>query len=589
MIDKMSKIKSRDLLEKLESWFIDATDWDKDWRDNAKVWYEYYHGKQWATEEVNALEERNQAVTTYNHIAPAIDSIIGGERQNRPEIKMVGRTMDDERIAQVKTSLYDYISDTSNSDDEIDKMELDGFITGRGWIGINPTMVGEDFDNIIHSYIDYRDMFTDSYSKKDDLTDARYIHQAVFTDEDIVKEMFPKYKQEMSGDNLYGFESSSDEGIWFDEKDRTRPRLINTWYRDEEGRVNTVVWVKGQVLYKKKQPYSMNEFPFAQFTVKKDLNNMPYGLVRSMISAQDEVNKRHSKALHLLNARQVIAEEGAFVAWDEAKKTLAKPDGITKAADGAISEGRILMVDNVALASTQIQLMEHAKSQIFAMAGTNEASMGQSGQYESAKKAQGAIAAAKNTLVPVLNKLRITRHRIAKITMMLVPDFYTDKKVIRILQPSGEYAFMPVNAPQLLDDGTIQKLNDLTVDDVDVTIEDAPSGLNDRIEQYNQLLGIQGQTGRPIPMEILLRYSSLKDKHQLAAELKQHYAMEAQLQQAQGIIEQLQQQVQQMGGQVNQVESQLVQSNVARAVDKEVSKVKEEINKEKNQILKETR
>ena len=585
MIEKVSKIKKKDLLETLEGWFTDAADWDKTWREEAKVWYDYYNGKQWTAEEEAGLLERNQAVTTYNHIAPAIDSIIGGERQNRPEISMVGRTPDDDQIAQVKTSLYDYISDSCNSDDEIDKMELDGFITGRGWIGINPTMVGEDFDNITHVHIDYRDMFTDSYSKKDDMSDARYVHQAVFTDEDIIKEMFPKYKGEVQGDNLYGFESSSDDEIWFDEKDRERPRLINTWYRDEEDRVNTAVWVKGQLLYHKKQPYSMNEFPFAQFTVKKDLNNMPYGLVRSMVSAQDEVNKRHSKALHLLNARQVLAEENAFVSWDEAKKTLAKPDGITKLVDGALAEGRIQIIDNVALASTQIQLMEHAKSQIFAMAGINSAYLGQSGQYESAKKAQGSIAAAQNTLVPILNKLRITRHRMARITMLLVPDFYTDDKVIRILQPTGDYAFMPVNAPQLLDDGTVARLNDLTTDDVDVSIEDAPSGLNDRIEQYNQLLGIQGQTGRPIPMEILLRYSSLKDKHQLAAELKQHYAMEAQLQQAQGMIEQLQQQVQQMGGQVQQVTSQLTQANVARAVDKEVVKVKDEIQKEKQAIL----
>jgi len=79
-------------------------------------------------------------------------------------------------------------------------------------------------------------------------------------------------------------------------------------------------------------------------------------------------------------------------------------------------------------------------------------------------------------------------------------------------------------------------------------------------------------------MEILLRYSNIKDKHQLGDDLQAYYKIEAQLQQSQQVIEQLQQQVQALGGQVQQQQSQLVQVNTARAVDKEVSKVKDKLN-----------
>jgi hypothetical protein len=161
--------------------------------------------------------------------------------------------------------------------------------------------------------------------------------------------------------------------------------------------------------------------------------------------------------------------------------------------------------------------------------------------------------------------------------MKLVPDFYTDERMIRILQPNGAYAFMPVNQNVLLDDGTIAKMNDITNQDVDIIIEDAPRGLNEREEQFMQLMQIQGQTSRPIPMEILLRYSSIRNKHELSNELQQHYGMEGQLQQAQGYIEQLQQQIQQLGGQVQQQQSQIVQVQTARQVEKEVNKQKEQM------------
>jgi len=222
------------------------------------------------------------------------------------------------------------------------------------------------------------------------------------------------------------------------------------------------MWVKGQILYFKKEPYTLERFPFVQYTIDRDINNTPYGIVKDMVDAQSEVNKRHSKALHYLNAKQVLAEENAFVDWNEAKKTLARPDGITKLADGALASGMVQIVDNTTLAGTHIQLLELAKSEILGVAGINGAFIGQSSQYESAKKVGMSMAATQTSLVTKLNKLRIARHDLADITMRLVPDFYTDERMIRIIEPNGQYAFMPVNQRAMMDDGTFQKFNDIS-------------------------------------------------------------------------------------------------------------------------------
>ena len=55
--------------------------------------------------------------------------------------------------------------------------------------------------------------------------------------------------------------------------------------------------------------------------------NQRYGMVRGLISMQDEINKRRSKALHLLSVRQVVAEQGAVQDVDKARREVAKPDG----------------------------------------------------------------------------------------------------------------------------------------------------------------------------------------------------------------------------------------------------------------------
>ena len=574
---KVSELKKNDILNEVETWFSSDSTWDSDWRDNAKVWYQYYDGDQWTDDEITALKDRGQAVTTYNHIKPSIDSLIGSERQNRPKVTMAGRTLDDGRLAQAKTSLYNYITYNSSTDDQIDEMIKDAYITGRGWMHVYPEENNDKQVDLLHVHVDYRDIFVDPLSRNDDLTDCRRIHHAVFTDSDIIKQMFPSFEEDSGDAVISGFETSSEEEMWFEKADRTRPRLINTWYVDEKGDTVSCIWVKGQILSIEKNKYSNIKFPYVQYTLNRDINNYPYGFTRNMVSAQDEVNKRHSKALHYLNAKQVLAEENAFVNWEDAKKTLAKPDGIVKLQDGALTEGRVQVIDNTPLAAAHLQLLEIAKQEIFASAGINAAFLGQSSQYESAKKTQTSIAASQTSLVPALNKLRRTRHQLAEITMKLVPQFYVDKRIIRILNEKGDYEFMPLNHTQLADDDTLQMINDMSADDVDVIIEDAPAGLNEREEQFNQLLQIQGQTADPIPMDVLLRYSNIRDKHNLADDISKSKAIQSRMQQMQDYIGQLEKQIQQLGGIIQQKDNQIVQVQTARAVEKEVNKVKDQL------------
>src|SRR5690349_9943912 len=42
----------------------------------------------------------------------------------------------------------------------------------------------------------------------------------------------------------------------------------------------------------------------------RDSDGNPYGSVKRYLDLQDAHNKRHSKMLHLLNTKQLIAEEG---------------------------------------------------------------------------------------------------------------------------------------------------------------------------------------------------------------------------------------------------------------------------------------
>jgi len=67
-------------------------------------------------------------------------------------------------------------------------------------------------------------------------------------------------------------------------------------------------------------------FSFVQFIVHRKRSGEPYGPTFPALPLQDSINKRGSKAMHLLNSRGVIYERGAVTDKDSLAAELAKPD-----------------------------------------------------------------------------------------------------------------------------------------------------------------------------------------------------------------------------------------------------------------------
>ena len=89
-----------------------------------------------------------------------------------------------------------------------------------------------------------------------------------------------------------------------------------------------------------------------------------YGLVEAMKDPQDEVNKRGSKALHILNVNQTMGEKGAVENVNTMKTEKAKPDGHIELTPGALVDGRFQVVDQTSELVAHLQMMQEAKSEI---------------------------------------------------------------------------------------------------------------------------------------------------------------------------------------------------------------------------------
>jgi len=283
-----------------------------------------------------------------------------------------------------------------------------------------------------------------------------------------------------------------------------------------------------------------------------DRENARYGMVRNLISMQDEINKRRSKALHLLSVHQVIAEQGAVSDVDKARREVARPDGYIEIMPGMKFE----ISPGGELAAGQFQLLQHATQEMqlsgpnAAMSGTDQREL--SGRAILAQQAGGAVSNE-----PLADSLRWWSRRVYEVAWMAAREFWTAGRWVRVTDSLDETRWVGINTPvRLMDelaqmpdaqramvmqrmqlvpgDPRLQQIvrveNDITDLDVDISVEEGTDLPAMQAETFQTLVQLASMQPGLIPGDVLIAASSLKDKGDLLARMKAHQEQQQQQQ-----------------------------------------------------------
>jgi hypothetical protein len=240
-----------------------------------------------------------------------------------------------------------------------------------------------------------------------------------------------------------------------------------------------------------------------------------YGMVRDLRSLQDEVNKRASKALHLLSVRQVKYEAGAVADIEEARRELAKPDGIIKVNKGFLFEP----LEQTAQIQGNLEMMQDAKADLN-NTGPNPALQGKGVEQQSGR----AILAQQNSgmaeLSPVYERMREWKLSGYHMDWNNARKFYTDDRYIRLTGNAQANQHLRINVPIADGMGNVTGVeNQIAEMDVDIILDEGPDTVTMREELIEQL------SDRPdIPSEVLIELSNLPDKDALLQKLQQFKA-----------------------------------------------------------------
>jgi len=223
------------------------------------------------------------------------------------------------------------------------------------------------------------------------------------------------------------------------------------------------------LLHADNSPYFHNRFPFIPlFCYRRARDGAPYGVVRNIRGVQEDLNKRRSKALHILSTRGIIADvDAASVSgWKAIEDERNRPDYLIKL-DGRRGARFEINEDN-ALAHEHVVLIEQDKEAIREVGGVTNENLGQdsnaiSGKAVLAKQNQGSVVTAE-----IFDNFRFSQQLQGEVLLSLIEQFYTEEKTIRIAGERGRYTHTTINRVE--PDGSV--INDTTTAKSDFVISE---------------------------------------------------------------------------------------------------------------------
>lgn len=449
------------------------------WRREADRCCDYYDNNQLSPETVEKLKDRGQPPLIKNLIKPTIDTVLGMEAKSRTDWRV---RPEDDNIANDDTAeALSLKLKHAETESRADRACSDAY-AGQIKAGVHWVEVARESDPLKYPYrvkaIHRKEIHWDWRSVESDLSDARYLIRRRWLEVDNAIGMMPQYaelfRQTTSG--WAGFDQLLEQNTglvqsWeierdtkleaHDWRDSTLQQLClyEIWYRkwvrgyvmttpggasiqvdfDNPRHVQAIAsgmvkvkmatfqkirlaWYCGpHFLYDVPSPHDHCYFPYVPFFgYREDQTGVPYGLIRTMMSPQDEINARASRMLWSLNSRTVIADADAVADHAKTAEEIARPDAYVILNSKRTPQSRFEIKDGGTIAQEQFQIMQESKQEIAETSGIHKSLQGQQSGAKSGLAINSLVEQGMNTLGEINDNFRFARRMVGEMLFTLI-------------------------------------------------------------------------------------------------------------------------------------------------------------------------
>jgi len=604
-----------------------------DYIETAKKCDAFYRGNQWDAADVATLDDEGRPALTINTILPTINTVLGEQSTRRADVNFKPKGNGTQEIADVLNKLYLHVADTNKLDWLEGSVFADGLIQDRGYFDVRIDFTDHIQGEVRISTKDPLDILIDPDAKEYDPKTWNEIFETKWMSIDEIEEQYgQKYADKLRVIAEYGNTMGTDSveyeetrygdtytGVEYNQGNTANPeenrqvravRVIERQYyqlkecsyyvdavtgdmrqvpgnwgerkkkkfADEYGleiitrldrKVRWTVTADKCVLFDDWSPYEcftiVPYFPYWR-------RGRPFGMVRNLISPQEQLNKISSQELHIVNTTANsgwIIENGSLngMTADDLEEHGAETGLVLEYNRGSSPPAKIPPNQ---IPTGLDRLGQKAAANIKTISGISDAMLGTdspevSGVAIQAKQNRGVLMIQ----VP-LDNLQKTRQYLAEHVLRLIQAYYTEERLIQITDEADPMKpEVPIVVNQVTPEGDI--INDLTLGEYKVVVGTMPARDNYDEVQFAEALSLR-EVGVPIPDDLIVDYSHLAKKGEIAQRIRQMQGMEpmteeqAQIQafQAQAEIQKIQLEIARMEAEIQHLQSQS-QLNMAKA------------------------
>ena len=540
----------------------------------------YYRGDQWDEFDMQELDDQGRPALTINTILPTINAVLGEQSTKKADITFKPRGGGNQEVADVLTKVYQQIADNNKLEWIENQVFSDGLIQDRGYFDVRIDFSDHIQGEVRIEAKDPLDILIDPDAKHYDTRTWNEIFETKWMSVDEIEETYGQdkadklrmlaetgttlgadsmeFEEERYGDTdeyNYGQQYPGDpdsarmlrsirviERQYYKLKDcmyyldpvtgdmRDVPqnwsKKKRETFADQYGldilsktvrKVRWTVTADTVVLFDDWSPYKhftiVPYFPYFR-------RGKPFGMVRNLLSPQEQLNKITSQELHIVNT---TANSGWIVENGSLSGMTADDLEEHGAETGLVLEFNRGSTPPAKIPPNQIptgldRLGQKAAANIKQISGITDAMLGQ----DSAEVSGVAIQAKQNRgsmllQVPLTN-LAKSRQYLAEAILGLIQGYYTEERVIQITDESDPYKpRRELRVNQMTPEG--QVINDLQLGEYDVVVSSAPARDNFDEMQFAEAISLR-QVGVPIPDDMIVEYSHLSRKADVADRIR---------------------------------------------------------------------
>ena len=508
-----------------------------DYVETAKKCDAFYRGVQWDPADVATLDDEGRPALTINTILPTVNTVLGEQSTRRADVNFKPKGNGTQQIADVLNKLYLHIADTNKLDWLESQVFADGLIQDRGYFDVRIDFEDHIQGEVRITNKDPLDILIDPDAKEYDPKTWNEIFETKWMSIDQIEEqygqekadqlrMVAEYGNTMGQDSVEYEETrygDTNTGVEYNQSTTTNPeenrqlraiRVIERQYYQLKECTYYVDRVTGDMRVvpsnwgeRKKKKFADNYgldmltrldrkvrwtvtadkivlhddwSPYQCFTIVPYFpywrRGRPFGMVRNLISPQEQLNKISSQELHIVNT---TANSGWIVETGSLQGMTADDLEEHGAETGLVLEFNRGSSPPAKIPPNQIptgldRISQKAAANIKTISGISDAMLGTdspevSGVAIQAKQNRGAMMIQ----VP-LDNLQKTRQYLAEHILRVIQQFYTEERLIQITDEADPMKQqVPLRVNEVTPEGAI--INDLTLGEYSVAIGTMPT------------------------------------------------------------------------------------------------------------------